>query len=121
MFCPIAKHKTFEKHYSMIKEHGWVYLVHASLNSGYAKDIVTSIVPCHTKQWVSLEFVGCDETNTAWIGHDIRELKMHFGRPLLWALCLLHFVELPFRKLFQHLNESKWELLCISLVLKTSH
>lgn len=29
---------------------------------------------------------------------------MQIGRPLQWAVCLLHFIELPFRHLFQYLD-----------------
>lgn len=98
-----------EEHYSIIKEPGSDYLSHVSPNSSSAKDITASIVSCLTERGVSLEFldvVGCDgtNTNTGWKGGAIRQLEVHLGRPLQWAICLLHFVELPFRHLFQHLD-----------------
>lgn len=30
--------------------------------------------------------------------------KIHLGLPLQWAVCPLHFIELPSRHLFEHLD-----------------
>lgn len=50
--------------------------------------------------------VGCDGTvtNTGWKSGVIQRLENHIGRPLQWSVCLLHFNELPFRHLFQHID-----------------
>ena len=98
-----------EEHYSLIKEPGSEYIGHVSPNSGSAKDIFTSILSGLTEQGMSIEnldLVGCDgtNTNTGWKRGTIRELEVHIGRPLQWAVCLLHFIELPFRHLFIHLD-----------------
>lgn len=89
-----------EDHYSIIKEPGSVYLGHVSPNSGSAKDIVASILLCLREQGVpldNLDLVGCDgtNTNTGWKNGAIRKLEEHLVRPLQWAVCLLHFNELP--------------------------
>lgn len=42
--------------------------------------------------------------NTGWKKGVIRQIELHVGRPLQWAICLLHFNELPFRHLFLHLD-----------------
>lgn len=86
-----------EEHYSIIKEPGSVYLGYVSPNSDSSKDIVTSITARLAEQGVSLEYldvIGCDgtNTNTGWKGGAIRQLEVYLGRPLQWAVCLLHFI-----------------------------
>lgn len=98
-----------EEHYSLIAEPGFTYLGHVSPLSSSAKNIANSI-----KSYISqtglpldkLEVVGCDGTvtNTGRKNGIIHQIKAHLGRPLQWSVCLLHFNELPFRHLFQHLD-----------------
>ncbi|GBL98512.1 hypothetical protein AVEN_111632-1 [Araneus ventricosus] len=53
-----------------------------------------------------LEVVGCDGTvtNTGWKNGVIHRIENHVGHPLQWSICLLHFNELPFRYIFQHID-----------------
>ncbi|GBL98176.1 hypothetical protein AVEN_268265-1 [Araneus ventricosus] len=53
-----------------------------------------------------LEVVGCDVTitNTGWKNRVIHRIENLVGRPLQWSICLLHFNELPFRHIFQHID-----------------
>ncbi|GBO20964.1 hypothetical protein AVEN_268148-1 [Araneus ventricosus] len=53
-----------------------------------------------------LEVVRYDGTvtNTGWKNGVINRIENHVGRPLQWSICLLHFNELPFRHIFQHID-----------------
>ncbi|GBN88006.1 hypothetical protein AVEN_218478-1 [Araneus ventricosus] len=53
-----------------------------------------------------LEVVGCDGTvnNTGWKNGVIHRIEYHVGHPLQWSICILHFNELPFRHIFQHID-----------------
>ncbi len=53
-----------------------------------------------------LIIVGCDGTNvnTGWKNWVIRQIEVYIGRPLQRSICLLHFIELPFRHMFQHVD-----------------
>ncbi|GBM81798.1 hypothetical protein AVEN_145964-1 [Araneus ventricosus] len=53
-----------------------------------------------------LEVVVCDGTvtNTGWKNGAIHRIEKHVGHPLQWNICLLHFNELPFRHIFQHID-----------------
>lgn len=98
-----------EEHYSIIQEPGSIYLGHVAPKSGSAKDIASTIISYFTEKDISLEhldIIGCDgtNTNTGWKSGVIRQLEVQSGRPLQWAVCLLHFIELPFRHLFQYLD-----------------
>ena len=52
---------------------------------------------------ISLVAIGCDGTvvNTARVSGVIRGPELMLDRPLQWSICLLHFNELPFRRLFR--------------------
>lgn len=98
-----------EDHYSLIQEPGSKYIGHVSPTSGLSKDIASSIVAYLAKQGISLEeldVIGSDGTviNTGWKKGVIHQIELHVGRPVQWAICLLHFNELPFRHLFHHLD-----------------
>ncbi|GBM69658.1 hypothetical protein AVEN_124441-1 [Araneus ventricosus] len=47
-----------------------------------------------------LVVVGCEGTavNTGWKNGLIRRIEIHLRKSLRWAVCLLHFNELPFRQ-----------------------
>ncbi|GBM70647.1 hypothetical protein AVEN_206868-1 [Araneus ventricosus] len=53
-----------------------------------------------------LEVAGCDGivTNTGWENGAINRIENHVGRPVQWSICILHFNELPFRHIFQHID-----------------
>ncbi|GBL94047.1 hypothetical protein AVEN_185019-1 [Araneus ventricosus] len=53
-----------------------------------------------------LEVVGCDDTvtSTGWKNGVIHRIENNVGRPLQWIICLLHFNELPFCHIFQHID-----------------
>lgn len=48
-----------------------------------------------------------ENTNTGVSNGIIRRFEIALGRPLHWFICLLHFNELPFRHLFEFLDNSK--------------
>ncbi len=98
-----------EDHYSLIQEPGSKYIGHVSPTSGLSKDIASSIVSYLAKLGISfeeLDVMGCDGTaiNRGWKKGVIHQIELHVGRPVQWAICLLHFNELPFRYLFHHLD-----------------
>ncbi|KAL4720604.1 hypothetical protein ACJJTC_006946 [Scirpophaga incertulas] len=98
-----------EEHYVLIQEPGNIFLGHVTPNSGSAEDIATSIISYLTSNDISLDelvVIGCDGTNvnTGLKNGIIRRIETHLGKPLQWAVCLLHFNELPFRHLFQYLD-----------------
>lgn len=98
-----------EEHYSLIQEPGSIYIGHVAPASGSSQDIATSIISYLSGRDISLEklvVIGCDGTavNTGCKNGLIRRIEMHLGKPLQWAVCLLHFNELPFRHLFQYLD-----------------
>ncbi|GBL75056.1 hypothetical protein AVEN_243840-1 [Araneus ventricosus] len=102
-----------EEHYSLyiIQEPGSVYIGHVTPTSGSSEDIVTSIISYLSGRGISLEklvVIGYDGTavNTGWKNGLIRRIEIHLGKPLQWVVCLLHhFNELPFRHLFQYLED----------------
>ncbi|GBN01814.1 hypothetical protein AVEN_268362-1 [Araneus ventricosus] len=53
-----------------------------------------------------LDVVGCDGTvtNTGRKNNVIHRIENQVGRPLQWSICILHFNELPFRHIFQHID-----------------
>ncbi|GBN01649.1 hypothetical protein AVEN_232770-1 [Araneus ventricosus] len=53
-----------------------------------------------------LEVVVCDGTITdnGWKNGVFHRIEKHVGRPLQWSICLLHYNELPFRHIFQHID-----------------
>ena len=53
-----------------------------------------------------LTIVRCDGTNvnTGWKNGVIRQIEICIGRLLQRSICLLHFIELPFRHMFQHVD-----------------
>ncbi|GBN91771.1 hypothetical protein AVEN_21217-1 [Araneus ventricosus] len=53
-----------------------------------------------------LEVVGSDGTvtNTRWKNSVIHRIENHVGRPLQWSICFLHFNEISFRHIFQHID-----------------
>lgn len=98
-----------EEHYVLIQEPGNIFLGHVTPNSGSSEDIATSIISYLTSNDISLDelvVIGCDGTNvnTGLKNGIIRRIETHLGKPLQWAVCLLHFNELPFRHLFQYLD-----------------
>lgn len=98
-----------EDHYSLIQEPGSIYIGHVSPSSSTAAFITKSICSYLSGLQISLEklrVIGCDGTvtNTGWKNGVMRQLELHVGRPLQWSVCLLHFNELPFRHIFQHID-----------------
>lgn len=55
-----------------------------------------------------VQAIGCDgtATHTGWKSGAIRNIEVKCKRPLQWFICLLHFNELPYRHLFEHLDGS---------------
>lgn len=104
----INRHIIREEHISVLSEPDSKYLTHVVPKSGTAVDIEDSIYEGVMKEggFEELFLVGCDGTavNTGPKGGIIRCLEDKLGRSLQWAICLLHFNELPFRSLFQTID-----------------
>ncbi|GBM05035.1 hypothetical protein AVEN_60226-1 [Araneus ventricosus] len=43
-------------------------------------------------------------SSSGWKNSVIHRIENHVGLPLQWSICLLHFNELPFRHIFQHID-----------------
>ncbi|XP_050338468.1 uncharacterized protein LOC126764871 [Bactrocera neohumeralis] len=98
-----------EEHISLIAEPGCHYFGHVTSPSGSAEDETQAIwqhLQDNSVDVEHLEVVSADgtKTNTGWKGGIIRKLEEIIGRPLQWVVCLLHFNELPFRALFEHID-----------------
>ncbi|GBM50235.1 hypothetical protein AVEN_134799-1 [Araneus ventricosus] len=57
---------------------------------------------------------GGTVTNTGLKNGVINRIENHVGRPLQWSIYLLHFNELPFRHIFQHIDDQTARLTCFS-------
>lgn len=102
------KQRTVE-HISLILQPGSEYFGHVTPSSGSASSISKCIISYMSEKEVNVSnviAVGCDGTNvnTGLKGGVIRILEEKLKKPLQWAICLLHFNELPFRHLFEHLD-----------------
>lgn len=98
-----------EEHYSLIQEPSSVYVGHVTPKSGSSEDIAKSVITYLGDQDIStgsLTVIGCDGTavNTGLKSGIIRRIELYLRKPVQWAICLLHFNELPFRHLFEHLD-----------------
>lgn len=98
-----------ESHISLVSEPDSRYIGHVSSTSGFAEDEFQAIWQHLETNSVDLEYLqvaGADgtNTNTGWKGGVIRKLEEKLERPLQWVICLLHFNELPFRSLFEHID-----------------
>lgn len=99
-----------EEHISLTAEPNSKYVGHVTPKSGSAEDECNAIYEFASKELngdlSELLLVGADGTNvnTDWKGGVIQKLEEKFGQPLQWIVCLLHFTELPFRSLFQHID-----------------
>ncbi|GBM16691.1 hypothetical protein AVEN_217964-1 [Araneus ventricosus] len=88
----------------------WInYIGHVSPSSISSNGITQSIISRLSELSISLEkleAVWCDGTvtNTGWKNGVNHRLENHVGHPLQWSICLLHFNELPFRHIFQHID-----------------
>ncbi|KAK3925304.1 Tetratricopeptide repeat protein 30-like protein [Frankliniella fusca] len=95
-----------EEHISLVSEPGSKYIGHVAPTSSSALAASDSIYQYVTRElncgFDEVVVVGCDgtNTNTGWKGGIIRLLEEKLDRPLQWAVCLLHFNELPLRHLF---------------------
>ncbi|CAD6208877.1 GSCOCG00010699001-RA-CDS, partial [Cotesia congregata] len=101
-----------EEHISLVSEPESEYIGHTTPTSGQANDIANGIYdfllekyPQSTKD---INVNGCDGTavNTGWKGGIVRRLGEKFNRPLQWVICLLHLNELPFKNLFQFIDDT---------------
>ncbi|GBM46379.1 hypothetical protein AVEN_65978-1 [Araneus ventricosus] len=55
---------------------------------------------------------------TSWKGSILRKLEELTGNPTQWAVCLLRFIELPFRALFTHIDVTSSSLnSCTGLIV----
>ena len=98
-----------EEHISLIKMPESEYISHVTPTSGSAADICRSILLRLAELDIRLDdwdVAGCDgtNTNTEWKGGILRGFEEYLGRAVQRVICLLHFVELPLRHLFLHLD-----------------
>ncbi|KAE8746239.1 hypothetical protein FOCC_FOCC007111 [Frankliniella occidentalis] len=98
-----------EEHISLVAEPGSQYIGHVACECGQAESEFQAMWQYFEANSIDLEHlqvVGADgtNTNTGWKGGIIRKLEQKLGRPLQWIVCLLHFNELPFRALFEHID-----------------
>ncbi|KAK3909621.1 ATP-dependent DNA helicase mph1 [Frankliniella fusca] len=98
-----------EEHISLVSEPGSKYVGHVTPRSGTAEAECHAIVEYLQQKSVDithLKVAGADGTseNTGWKGGVISKLEENLNLPLQWVICLLHFNELPFRALFEHID-----------------
>lgn len=98
-----------EEHVSVISEPGGKYIGHVTPKKGTGSEIADSICE-HLESkgfdMSAVEAVGCDgtATNTGWRNGVIHNIELKCRRSLQWFICLLHFNELPYRHLLEHLD-----------------
>jgi len=98
-----------EEHITMILEPGSRYIGHTTPLKPTSKSIKESMVDffnTSSSNLDELKIIGCDGTavNTGPVGGIIRLMEEELGRPLQWAICLLHCLELPLRHVFKFLD-----------------
>src|SRR6201990_2551956 len=83
-----VRRKVREEHYVLVSFPDACYIDHVSPNSGRSTETLRAVI--------------CDGTpvNTGNKNGIITLLELHLKRPLQWLICMLHFNELPLRKLF---------------------
>ncbi|GBM03055.1 hypothetical protein AVEN_14565-1 [Araneus ventricosus] len=94
-----------EEHITIVQEPKSKYIGHVTVSNGEAITTVKVIIEFlkQNEQGLSnLTVIGC--VNTGVNQEVIRRLEMKCGRPLQWAVCLLHANELPLRHLLQTLD-----------------
>jgi hypothetical protein len=95
-----------EEHLTLVQEPGSIYIGHVAPETGLASGHQVALVECLQDEHINLEslrVIGCDgtATNTGHRSGVIRLMELHVERPFQWAICLLHFNELPLRHLFR--------------------
>ncbi len=95
-----------EEHVTVVAEPGGQNIDHFTPSSGEGRDIANEIVAIldeHDSQ-STLQAMGADGTsvNTGKFNGVIRITEERLQCPLQWIICLLHFNELPLRKLFEY-------------------
>lgn len=98
-----------EEHISLMEEPGGVYLGHLTPQSRTGSEIADSIwsyLRSKNKDFDQLVAIGCDDTatNTGWKNGVIHNVEVKLGHPAQWFICLLHFNELSFRRLFKSVD-----------------
>ena len=97
-----------EEHYVVVGEPGEFYLSHLTPDTGKGSDVAAAIYKLieSTTLQGNLRVIGSDGTAAmtgCWSG-CIARLEEMLGRPLQWAICLLHCIELPLRHVFKTLD-----------------
>lgn len=98
-----------EEHITLICEPDSQYIGHITPKTGTGKDIAESIFGCMNMMDFDMNEVvaiGCDGTvtNTGWKNGVVQNIEVRCQRPMQWFICLLHFNELPYKHLFEHLD-----------------
>ena len=103
----LTKHvqKRTEEHYVLVEQPGDGYIGHVSPNSGSARNIFEAIRESGIAL-NSITVVCCDGTNvdTGRNGGVIRLIEQHIGMPVQCVVYMMHFNELPLRRLFAEID-----------------
>lgn len=106
-----CKRSLGEENYALVSFHVGEYVDHVVLESSKAQDVSREnlSVISYYDSTDSLQAVVCDGTNSNTSLHNgiIRKLEEVLCRPLQWLVCLLHFNELPLRKMLTFVDKAK--------------
>lgn len=92
----------------LVQEPGSKFVGYVTPSSSNAEDTCDAILNKLNKLNVDLSELlvvggdGCN-TNTRWKNGTIRKIEERLGRSLIWIICLLHLIELCFKKVYESL------------------
>lgn len=94
-----------------MREPNSVLLGHIVVHEHNAAAVTQHLIQFFTDKEIPLDelIAICSDgepTNTGTSGGIIRRFEEHLGREVHWAICLLHFNELPLRHLYNHIEGS---------------
>ena len=102
-----------EKHCTFIGEPNGQYIDHITVYNETAASMVFELI-CLLREYDSYDSVrvlGCDATNVNTgtdTGGIICKFEEHRNSPVMWNVCLMHFLQLPLFKIFKyHDNDTK--------------
>lgn len=100
-----------ESNLTILREPKSTLLGHIVVHEHNAAGVTQHLINFFTDKEIALgELIAiCSDgepTNTGTSGGIIRKFEEHLGRAVHWAICLLHFNELPLRHLYNHIEGS---------------
>ena len=95
-----------QEHVVLVAEPQSKYIGFVSPNPSNAETITAEILNAIKAIDSDIQVIGSDGTATNTGVHNgiIRRLEVALGKPVHWAICGLHFNELPLRAVFKHLD-----------------